>query len=619
MRAWRNAATAILGGGLLASAHGCTAKAPGQILLAVQTDLSLPKDIDTIRIEVFNEGVPKFHKDFDRIGESDGQIHLPGTIGLLASDKASDAITIIVSARSGGIDGDVRIVREVVTTIPADHVATMQIPLEFLCEGFGKLEAGNPASACPVMGQTCVAGTCVDSKVDSSKLPVYAAEQVFGDGSCFDAAACWGDATPATLDLATCSIPGATDINVGLQTEGDGICGPVGCFVTLDAASDEGWKIGTDGNIALPTAVCAQVNAGKIVNVVTAPATPACKQKKVALPTCGPWSSAMKNTAPYTGPLALSGGQARPVSLAIGGGNLYWTNGGLGMGATGSLKAVGPGGGTPIVVASMANQAPRDLVVATVGTDPFVFWTSAPGTPASGAIYKAPLLGGMPVALVSGLDVPEGIAASSSSLFWADFQGGGISQAPLAGGAATQIAQGNYPYRVVADDTFVYWTNEGTAGMMPADGSVSRLDHTQTGALVEPVASQQDTPRALVRDADAGGLTQAIYWATFGPTGALMRAQLKGGALQPPEVLAPMQSYPNGIAVDGANVYWTNRGDGTVLSLPKTAVAGDAPVTLASGQLAPGAIAADATDIYWVNEGSSSVPSGAIIKLPKPQ
>jgi hypothetical protein len=617
MRAWRKAATTILATGLLAGAHGCSAKPPGQILLAVQTDLSLPKDIDTIRIEVFNEGVPKYHKDFERIGDDTKSLRLPATIGLNASPNASDAITIVISARSGGLDGDVRIVREVVTTIPTDRVATLEIPLEFLCEGYGKLSAGNPASACPVKGQTCVAGVCVDDKIDSTKLPTYTVEQVFGDGSCFDASACWGDATPAVLDPATCSIPGATDINVGLQTEGEGICGPVGCFVTLDAASSSGWKIGEGGRITLPTSVCDQVTAGKIVNVVTAPATTACKQKKTALPTCGPWSSATNNPAPYAGPLALSGGQARPVSLVIGGGNLYWTNGGLGMGATGSLKAVGPGGGTPIVIASMTNQAPRDLVVGTVGTDAFVFWTSAPGTPASGAIYKAPLLGGTPTALVSGLDVPEGIATGGGELFWADFQGGGISEAPLAGGASKQIAQGNYPYRVVADDTFVYWTNEGTAGMMPADGSVSRFNHAAGGGAVEAVAPMQDTPRALARDADAGGVTQAIYWATFGPKGALMRAKISASGVAPAEVLAPMQNYPNGIAVDDVNVYWTNRGDGTVLSLPKTANAGDAPVTVASGQLAPGAIAADADFVYWVNEGSSSVPSGAIIKLPK--
>ena len=38
--------------GLAASAEGCSTKVIGQIVLVIQTDLSLPKDIDTIRIEV---------------------------------------------------------------------------------------------------------------------------------------------------------------------------------------------------------------------------------------------------------------------------------------------------------------------------------------------------------------------------------------------------------------------------------------------------------------------------------------------------------------------------------------------------------------------------------------
>ncbi len=84
-----------------------------------------------------------------------------------------------------------------------------------------------------------------------------------------------------------------------------------------------------------------------------------------------------------------------------------------------------------------------------------------------------------------------------------------------------------------------------------------------------------------------------------------------------PVTLAQGLGYPNGITVDADKVYWTNRGDGTVMALAKAAAPGEAPTTLATVQNAPGTIVTDATTIYWVNEGASNAPSGAVIKLPK--
>ena len=59
-----------------------------------------------------------------------------------------------------------------------------------------------------------------------------------------------------------------------------------------------------------------------------------------------------------------------------------------------------------------------------------------------------------------------------------------------------------------------------------------------------------------------------------------MKLPLAGGA---PVALATGLDDPNGIAVDGTSVYWTNLG-GTVMKLP---LAGGAPVTLAAAQSGP--------------------------------
>lgn len=590
---------------------GCSSKPLGQLMLVVQTDLSLPKDIDTIRIEASTAGVPKFKNDYTKLGTADGQIHIPGTLGLIAPEKADDAVRVIVSARSGGEGGKVRIVRDIITTVPAERVATLPIPIHFLCDGQGTDTDGNATSTCPE-GETCVAGACAKNEVDSAKLPTFVEERVLGDGSCFDGTTCWTDPAVADLDLATCTIPGAKNINVALQTEGEGICGPVGCFVTLDAGTDEGWTLGDDGKIHLPKAVCDQIQSGKIVNVVTQPVSPTCAGKNTSLPTCGPWSSAANNSPPYTGPTALAGGQPLPVAVAIGEQGVVWTNAGL-TGAQGALKSIGTLGGKPQLLTT-ESTGPRALV--TTATQ--VFWTDAPGQPGAGALYK--LEGGTVSKLVPGLDAPEGIALAANKLFWSDFQSGEIRSIALSGSGNTPLAQGNYPYRVAADDTYVYWTNEGTAASNPPDGSIERVNHKVGGSTKEIVASGQITPRSIALQIGLGGATTAVWWATFTTQGTISRATVLGnGTVGTPEVIATGLDYPNGLAVDDKNVYWTNRGAGNVMSLPLTAKAGDAPKILATAQRAPGAIVADKDAIFWVAEGGSADPSGAIVRLPKPE
>lgn len=593
-------------------AGGCKSKPVGQLMLVIQTDLSLPKDIDTVRIEVSTAGVPKFKNDFSKLGTADGQIHLPGTLGLIAPEKADDAVRVIVSARSGGENGKIRIVRDIVTTVPPERVATLPVPIHFLCDGQGVETDGNALSTCPE-GESCVAGSCAKNEIDPETLPTYTEARVFGDGSCFDGTSCWTDPAVADLDLATCTIPGGKNINVALQTEGEGICGPVGCFVTLDADSEEGWVLGDDGRIQLPKAVCDQIQTGKIVNVVTQPINPTCAGKTTALPTCGPWSSATKNAPPYTGPTALAGGQPLPVAVAIGSQGVVWTNAGL-TGAEGALKSIGAFGGTPQLLTTMST-APRALVT----TDTQVFWTDAPGTPGAGAILK--LEGGTVSTLVPGLDAPEGIALAANKLFWGDFQAGGIHSVSLTGGNNVTLAQGNYPYRVAADDTYVYWTNEGTATSNPPDGSIERVNHKIPGSTQEIVAGAQTTPRSIALEKDPiTQATTAVWWATFTPAGTIVRAAvLAGGGLGAPEVIAMGLEYPNGLAVDEGHVYWTNRGAGNVMSLPLGAKAGDAPTILATGQRAPGAVVAGKDAVYWVAEGGSADPSGAIVRLPKPE
>ena len=81
---------------------------------------------------------------------------------------------------------------------------------------------------------------------------------------------------------------------------------------------------------------------------------------------------------------------------------------------------------------------------------------------------------------------------------------------PIGGGTPTIIASGqSFPFGIAIDDTYVYWTNNGT---------------------------------------NAGG--------------TVMKAPIAGDSVT---TLASGQNFPLGIAVDGTSVYWTNNLGGTVM------------------------------------------------------
>ena len=70
------------------------------------------------------------------------------------------------------------------------------------------------------------------------------------------------------------------------------------------------------------------------------------------------------------------------------------------------------------------------------------------------------------------------------------------------------------------------------------------------------------------------------------------------------------QAWPSAIALDSANIYWTDDASGTVLKAPKS---GGNPAVLASGQDGPWDVAVHKGTVYWVNRRAGGGPGPAVL------
>jgi hypothetical protein len=641
MRRSRYLAAGLPALALAVGTAGCTTQT-GELIVVVQTDMSLPKDIDSIRLEVRASGASKYDETYEDLG-SNGGLLLPATMGILAPDDPATPVTIRVTARQGGPkppQGKIRVLREATTTIPQDRIATFHFPVSFLCDGSGEDvdDVGNAQNSECAQGETCVAGACVPVSEGGKTDPSYEPGEVFGggtgqnDGTCFDVTTCMEGgaiAVPAMND-SRCSIkadPSAGEVNVAILTEVDGICSD-GCFVPLDANSETGWMHAEDAKdeIVLPPAVCGKLG-GKVRALWTSPLKPGCPLKTVSTPTCGPWSSVGSSSAPdESKPMTRASGQHHPTSLALSGQDVFWASSGLFSADGAEQKTSGTVKRTEIALGALQSiddkesLSARDIVV----TDKEVYWTVANALEqGKGASIMQFTRGGTTPTSVVTAQNPEGIAITKGVLLWTEFTSGNIEMFNLGTMTKSTLvvgAVGKRPYRIVSDGIYTCWTNEGV-GMM-GDGSVECVNQLVPNTTATTIADNQRIPRAIALD------STGIYWATFDAQGGIYWAERDGtDAILASARLVDGQAYPNGLAVDDDYIYWTNWGDGTVWRLAKSAKT-SAPQRIASGQRKPAEIAVGADHIVWVNEGSSVssgmtsdsevAGDGAVVTLKKP-
>src|SRR5687768_1291182 len=187
---------------LVLPGFGCSAekaKAKGQIMLALQSDMALPEDVDQVRIQVSVQGATRFDQTYV-VGSDRTAAKMPSTLGLVASDDPSEPVEIRVLGLRGR---QARTLSKTITTIPDSRIAMLRVPIQWLCdEQVEQQDEDVFVSTCPDDDegeeQACVAGECEPVFVASSSLPTFDPELVFGGaeregegGACFPTEACF--------------------------------------------------------------------------------------------------------------------------------------------------------------------------------------------------------------------------------------------------------------------------------------------------------------------------------------------------------------------------------------------------------------------------------------------
>jgi hypothetical protein len=131
------------------------------------------------------------------------------------------------------------------------------------------------------------------------------------------------------------------------------------------------------------------------------------------------------------------------------------------------------------------------------------------------------------------------------------------------------------------------------------------------GGFVDGFAVAQNMPVSVAVEG------AEVFWADRGDpnvnnSGSIMKHPLDPNAGAEPVTLAS-GGAPEGIAVDGAHVYWIDSQNQSVNEVP---LAGGAPTTMAARQAGPLAIAVDDTSVYWTTFADGR-GQGAVMKIAK--
>jgi hypothetical protein len=301
---------------------GACAEKKGALVLAINTDMKAPKDVNAVAVAISTNGALKY--SFVGRVSPQGEVLLPATLAIVEPEDKSASIRIRVVAFQ---DRKPRVMRDVRTTVPGDgRTALLRVPLNFVNDasvvgdqaplgvvpdplpGTGTPGSGGNGGSlgadfdyfaafqppCPdIINQTIIDGECKDSFVDPTTLPDFD-EGALGNaedpGACFDPAECFAGAAAVPdgdLDRAACILQlhgaNAARVNLALVTADIGECvRPGECYVPIDRGAG-GWTDAPGGGAQLPPFVCRLLTAK---NLHLAASVETCPAKVESSPFC---------------------------------------------------------------------------------------------------------------------------------------------------------------------------------------------------------------------------------------------------------------------------------------------------------------------------------------------
>ncbi len=236
--------------------------------------------------------------------------------------------------------------------------------------------------------------------------------------------------------------------------------------------------------------------------------------------------------------VVIASGQPSPWAVVADGGEVYWTD--LGVGSDdGDVRGAAIEGGE---VSVLAAGQPRPIGIAVDGS--WIYWLSAPGT--AWSLRRVSRGGGEAVELASGMggsSLSRGaIALDASSVYWLTQDA--VMRASLSGGPAEALAtEQASPYGLAVDEGNVYWVTRGSPS---APGAVMKV--AVSGGAATTLATDAEQPWAIAVDVDR------VYWTDAG-AGALKSVAKGGGS---PETWVTGLGLPANVVVDDARVVTTS-------------------------------------------------------------